>query len=76
MVDPLAAVVIFDKNLLDSYPALSQTLIAGLQQQFDADKNVKSTAKYLDIPNSIQWITPQVDDNGDKVGTKNRLGHS
>ena len=67
LVDPLSAVVIIDKNLFDSHPSLSDWIVVGLQQQFDADKIVKSTSKYLDIPNSIQWITPQIDDNGDKV---------
>ena len=65
--DPLTAVVMFDQNLMDNHSELIRLAIQGLEQQFENDKSVKTTSRYLNFPNSVEWITQKLDENGEKV---------
>ena len=52
---------------MDSDQKLFQAIIGELQEPFSKEQNVKTSSKYLAITNSVQWITPKTDENGDKV---------
>lgn len=42
-------------------------MIAGLQQQFEAERTIKSATERLKFPLSVQWITQKTDENFVKV---------
>lgn len=65
--DPLSAVVILDKTLLITNPALSNQIIMQLSAEFRETGSVKSTAKITTVPNSIQWITVKTNASGKKT---------
>ncbi len=54
---------------MDNEQNLFSAIIGQLQEKFDKDQNVKTSSKFLAIPNSVQWITPKTDEIGDKVWT-------
>ena len=65
--DPLTAVVMFDQNLMDNHSEFIRLAIQRLEQQFENDKSVRTTSRYLNFPNSVEWITPKTDENGKKI---------
>ncbi len=52
---------------MDNEQTLIHVIIGHMQEQFSKEQNVKASSKFLAIPNSIQWITPKTDENGEKV---------
>ena len=60
-------VVLIDQRIFDDYPDLGHLMIAGLQQQFEAERTIKSATERLKFPLYVQWITQKTDENFVKV---------